>query len=603
MTLPVSLSPEQLLDLIEQAADLVQSVDLDGRFLYINRCWRETLGYSPEDVGRLRLWDVIRPDHREGCGRMFEALLAGAELPLVETVFVARDGREVELEGRVMLARDAAGRPSHTRGIFRDVTELRAARRRIDELLTIARAVIERAPVGISVYDPGGQCVEANEALARIVGGSVEQVRSLNFCRMESWRRHGLLERAETCLARGEAVEFETRGETTFGRPVHLQFHFVPLDLPKGRHLLVLTEDRTVDRRREQELLAYQQRLTRLGEVAREIAEQVDLRRMLQAAVDRVRQLARAEIAAVVRIDPETGRAADLVASGISADSMPPGTEVRLRGLLGRVASGETIETARAEAEPDFEEWPGWHPRVGPMLGLPLRDGDRVVAIMMLGRAPGAEPFDATDRQLAEMIADLVVVAIRVNGQFVELQRLNRKLNELATTDALMGVANRRAFEEALALQHATAQRYGVPYGLLIADIDHFKQYNDRYGHPAGDRVLAAVAGLFRGTIRRMDGVFRYGGEELVFLLPHQRREGTLQAAERLRRCVEEARIEHAGSGPGVVTVSFGAAVFDPAERGGEKVDAAAVVREADEALYRAKERGRNRVETAWGAS
>ena len=602
MTSPVTLSPEQLLDLIEQAGDLVQSVDLDGRFLYVNRRWRETLGYGPEDVGRLRLWEVIRPDHREACGRMFEALLAGAEWPSVETVFVARDGREVEVEGRVTLARDAEGRPAHTRGIFRDVTEQRAARRRSDELLTIARAILERAPVGISLYDSDGQCVEANEALARIVGGPVEEVRRLNFRRMESWRRHGLLERAETCLARGEPMEFETRGETTFGRPVCLQFHFVPLDLPKGRHLLVLTEDRTLDREREQQLVAHQQRLVRLGEVAREIAEQVDLPRMLQATVERARELTRADVAAILRMDREAGRAADLVASGISTDGMPPGTKIGLRGLLGRIASGETIQTVRPDAESSFAGWPEWHPRIGPMLGLPLRDGERVVAILLLGRTPGAEPFDASDRQLAEMIADLAVVAIRVNGQFVELQRLNRKLDELATTDALTGVANRRAFDAALALQHATAVRYGVPYGLLIADIDHFKQYNDRYGHPAGDRVLAAVAGLLRRTIRKVDSLFRYGGEELAFLLPHQRREGTVRAAERLRRCVERARIEHAGNDPGVVTVSFGAAVFDPAERDGKTTDAAAVLREADKALYRAKERGRNRVETAWGS-
>lgn len=592
--------PDELVrDLLEYASDLVQSVDIEGRFLYVNERWRQTLGYTPEEVGRLRLFDVIHPDHRAGCGRMFEMLLQGRELPTVETVFVTRDGRSVELDGRVTLSRDAEGRPRFTRGIFRDVSEQRAARRRIEELLRMTRAIIDHAPVGISLYRQDGQCIEANAALAAIVGGPLERVREFNFRKLESWRRHGLLECAEACLADGRNRHLSTAGTTTFGTKVHLDFDFVPVDLADGRHLLLLTADRTADRRREDALVAQQQRLLKLGEVAREIARHVELDRMLRAAIERVCDLTRATTGAIVQLDPETGQAASLHTPGGRPPWLRPDAALSCEGLLGRLARGTPVVTARAEAEPDFAGWPEGHPCIGPMIGLPLQEAERTVALLLLGRGPDDEPFEEADRQVAETIGNLAIVAIRVARQFDELRRLNARLNELATTDALTGVGNRRAFDEALALQHATSRRYGVPYGLVIADVDHFKRYNDRYGHPAGDRVLAQVAGLLRRSLRVMDGLFRYGGEDLVILLPHQRREGVAVAAERLRRCVEQAAIEHAENTAGVVTLSFGAAAYDPADAAMRPAGAAAVLRAADEALYRAKEHGRNRVEVA----
>jgi diguanylate cyclase (GGDEF)-like protein/PAS domain S-box-containing protein len=590
---------ERLQDLVENASDLVQSVAMDGRFLYVNRRWRELLGYAPDEISRLRLMDVIRPDHREACGRMFETLCGGQELPTVETAFLTRDGGSLELEGRVTLRRDAAGRPTATRGIFRDVTEQRAARRRIDELLAMTRAIVDHAPAGIALYEAHGRCVEANDALARMVGAAAEQVRRQNFRQLESWRRHGLLERAEACLAQGVPTDLETWIATSFGTRACLHCWFVPVELSTGRHLLLLVADMTTERRREETLVARQRRLIELHEIARDIAEQTHLDHVLQTAIDRARELVQADVGAIVRMDPATGRPREAHPSNYPMDRIPPGTEVEGRGLLGHIAGGTTVHSPRVDGEPSFVGWPEWHPRVGPMLGIPVRDRDRVVAMLLLGRLPGAAPFDDDDRTLVETIASLAAVAMRVAQQLAELQTLNARLNELATTDALMQIGNRRAFDDALALQHATAVRYGVPYGLLLADIDHFKLYNDRYGHPAGDRVLATVAGLLKRTIRAMDGLFRYGGEELVLLLPHQHREGTTAAAERLRRCVEQAAVEHADNGPGVVTVSFGAAVFDPADPDGRERGAPAILDAADQALYRAKQLGRNRVEAA----
>lgn len=593
----VESDEERLSDLVENASDLVQSVAMDGRFLYVNRRWREVLGYEAAALERLRLMDIIRPDHRAACGEMFARLVAGIELPAVETAFLTRDGRSVELEGRVTLRRDGAGHPAATRGIFRDVTDQRAARREIDRLLATTRSIIDTAPSGIAVYSPEGDCREANEALARMVGGSIEQLHSQNFRRLASWREHGLTACAEECLATGKLTELEAWIDTTFGARACLSCRFVPLEQPSGRHLLLMVNDVTRERLREEAVVRHQRRLLELHDLTAELVGPAGLDRVLQTAIDRARELVGAEVAAIVRMDPATGRPREAHPSNYPMSRIPAGTEVLGRGVLARIAAGARVHCSSVTEEPGFVGLPEWHPQLGPMLGLPVRDGDCVAAMMLLGRAPGAAPFGDDDRAVAETLANLAGVAMRVARQFAELEAANARLDVLATTDALTGVANRRSFDDALALQHATALRYGVPYGLLMADVDHFKLYNDRYGHPAGDRALAAVAGLLRRALRTMDGLFRYGGEELVALLPHQRRDGTAAAAERLRRCVEAAGLEHAGNPPGVLTLSFGAAVFDPAEPGSRERSASMVLQAADEALYRAKRAGRNRVE------
>lgn len=176
----------------------------------------------------------------------------------------------------------------------------------------------------------------------------------------------------------------------------------------------------------------------------------------------------------------------------------------------------------------------------------------------------------------------------------VQLRDDQIRLAELARVDALTGVANRRAFEEAYA--RATAFRARRSISLLMIDIDRFKQYNDRYGHPAGDRCLQSVAQVLQDLEkRRPDVLARYGGEEFVLLMPDTTRAGALQVAQRLCEAVRQLGIEHADMAAGRVTVSVGGATLDATggPLGRELIEA------ADRALYLAKEGGRDRVEWA----
>jgi diguanylate cyclase (GGDEF)-like protein len=170
-------------------------------------------------------------------------------------------------------------------------------------------------------------------------------------------------------------------------------------------------------------------------------------------------------------------------------------------------------------------------------------------------------------------------------------QKDDAQMQRLATTDFLTGLANRRAFFEQAESARLLAIRLRKPIALMMLDIDHFKQLNDRFGHATGDEALVLFASTSRTVLREHDIMGRLGGEEFAVALPGTDLEGALQAAERLRAAVSQAALITSGSNY-TMTVSIGVVLVDPAE------ELTAALARADHALYAAKTGGRNRVET-----
>jgi diguanylate cyclase (GGDEF)-like protein len=175
-----------------------------------------------------------------------------------------------------------------------------------------------------------------------------------------------------------------------------------------------------------------------------------------------------------------------------------------------------------------------------------------------------------------------------------QLTASNQRLETLSQQDGLTGIANRRAFDHRLGLHFAQALRKREPLALALCDVDHFKGFNDRYGHVAGDECLRQIAAILGRHARRpTDLAARYGGEEFALLLPDTPAEGARAVVEAIREELRSLAIEHAGSDCGtVVTLSIGLAGCRP----DQDKEAVELVARADEALYRAKSLGRNRI-------
>ncbi|MBB6303700.1 diguanylate cyclase [Rhizobium leucaenae] len=178
-----------------------------------------------------------------------------------------------------------------------------------------------------------------------------------------------------------------------------------------------------------------------------------------------------------------------------------------------------------------------------------------------------------------------------------QLKQLAQKMTGLAYTDALTGIANRRVFDEVILTEFARARRGGSPLSMLLIDIDHFKSYNDSYGHLEGDKCLKAIGDVLRSVVvRTSDLAARFGGEEFAIVLPGTDGDGALALAELLRSALHRLAIPHRASSKSIVTTSIGVATMSD---GSVFASAAELVEAADQALYDAKTKGRDCIATA----
>ena len=300
-------------------------------------------------------------------------------------------------------------------------------------------------------------------------------------------------------------------------------------------------------------------------------------------------------------------------------------SEARFRLLA--VSSRDAILLVNLEAKvlyasPAVTELLGWEPHE--VLGLSYRQafhpedisvGKTIFRAARQGREPGMFQFrclrkDGTYLWMeaslrlyrepsAEEVPGFVIVMRDISLRKAaeeELQRAFHMVEALAAVDGLTGVANRRRFDEVLQTEWRRAQRDRNACSLLLMDLDHFKNYNDIYGHMAGDRCLRQAAEAINEVLQRPgDLLARYGGEEFAVILPDTSQDGAIEIAEQIRFVVEKLRVPHGGNPHSVVTVSVGCATEMPESNS----DVAELVQRADSALYKAKSLGRNRVEAA----
>ncbi|HQP39636.1 MAG TPA: sensor domain-containing diguanylate cyclase, partial [Polyangiaceae bacterium] len=211
---------------------------------------------------------------------------------------------------------------------------------------------------------------------------------------------------------------------------------------------------------------------------------------------------------------------------------------------------------------------------------VPLRTPDHAVGILLVDNAFSDRAITLRERTLLAALGDLTAIA-------VEKQRLFARMRALAEVDGLTGVANRRAYDEAMPRMLTEARQTGRSVSMVLVDVDHFKRFNDEHGHLAGDDALRFVASTLQANARRSDLVARYGGEEFAVVLADTELEQAAVVARKLVRAVAEAE----GTPHGRITVSAGVACSPAGE-----LDATQLFERADRAVYEAKRAGRNQV-------
>jgi diguanylate cyclase (GGDEF)-like protein len=333
-----------------------------------------------------------------------------------------------------------------------------------------------------------------------------------------------------------------------------------------------------------------------LAQVSREALQGEGLEDVLQRICDCLVRSLPVAIASIILLDEEGREFVQEVWAGeldLSPPALATGWPVTM-GAAGRCARlGVPQLIVDVASDPDYV--PG-NAAVRSEYLVPIRHRERLHGVLNI-ESTRADFFDAPMREVFDAIADQVAGAVHLARMAAELEAANRKLEALSMLDGLTGIGNRRSFDRHLAGEWARSAREGQPLALLLVDADHFKALNDAFGHLHGDECLRELAALCQRFADAHAGlVARFGGEEIVMLLPGRDLEQARGLAERLRLGVADASMPHPASPVApYITVSIGVSAAQPGPGGiAESLFAA-----ADRALYAAKAGGRDCVRAA----
>jgi diguanylate cyclase (GGDEF)-like protein/PAS domain S-box-containing protein len=433
-----------------------------------------------------------------------------------------------------------------------------------------------------------GRFVDVNDGFCRLSGYSREEALSSSSIELGLWAspqdRASVL--AELSAHRS-IRDYEYGFHTKSGAVIHCLYSGEIIDLGGEAHVLSVVRDIT-ERRQTEEIIRLRLRLW-------EYAANHPVDELMQKALDEIEELTGSLIGFYhfVEEDQET-----LSLQAWSTRTLAEFCRAEGKGMHYPISeAGVWVDCVRQRQAvihndyaslPHRKGLPAGHAEVIRELVVPtLRDG-RLMGILGVGNKP--TDYDQQDVELVSYIADLIWSIVERKRADEQVLQLNARLEKLAMTDELTGLANRRSFFLQGKKEVKRAERYRTPLSVLMLDLDGFKTINDTYGHAAGDKMLKCVANALLKNVREIDMLVRLGGEEFGVLLPNTELEDAVATAERLRAAVEKL---HCSSRRRKmkVTVSIGVASC-----GKNRSNLDVILREADAAMYRAKSQGRNRV-------
>ncbi len=587
--------------IVESSDAAIIGKTLDGIITSWNKGAEHLYGYTPAEVIGQSISILLPPGREDDFPRILNLIKQGEPLRPFETQRCTKAGRVVDVSLSISPIQSAAGELLGAATIARDITERKQAEMALRESNLRLQLALDVTQIGIHEWD-----IQANRliwddrmrALWELAPGvpiTLERFRqgihpddlarveaSIQQLRTEASDEKYWIEYRVIGLQTGVERWLELYGQIHFtdGRPA--RFLGTAIDITERKRI----EQAEGEQRAMAEALRdtaaalnstlqYDEVLDRILEnVGRVVSHDADAMGLLLLGPDR--QFA--------RLTRYRSRQAPLYSLGVEEIAYKVADTRNLREVL---ATGAPVIIADTSTDNGWISTP-WSKWIRTNLIVPIAVKGEIIGFLSLDSAK-PHAFNTSDAERLSAFVNQAAIAI-------ENARLYTEIHELAITDPLTGLINRRGLFQIGEREVERASRFQHPLSAVMFDIDHFKRVNDTYGHSVGDQVLRALADCCHSQIRKVDILARYGGEEFILLLPETNLESAIQTAERLRRSIEQIGVETAAN-PGAVvtkvqvTVSLGVVGFTA-----KTPNLASLITQADLTLYSAKQAGRNRV-------
>lgn len=631
-------SRAQLQVIFDYAGVGIRVLDTQGKYVFSNGHWAGMLGLRPEDLIGRDETQYQHPNDIYYARQRFEALLSG------EIRHYNLENRYLRADGTLFWGALAAtpifdenGQIESIVGFIIDITQRKQAEIALRETERRFREILENIHLLAVTLDKDGNITFCNDHILSLTGWQREEILGRN------WFETFLAAEPQVRDEFSRAVRFGTivsRHENTiltrWGEKRLASWSNILLRDSRGQvsGMASIGEDIT-ERRRAQDAEREQRALAEaLSDTASAMTTSLNLDETLDRILENVGKVVPHDAVGISLI--QKNRVVVIRSKGSSQyDSKAEDQLENLSVAFGKLKSlKHMLETGEAFVIPDTYNEPSWV--ITPLtewirsyIGAPISAQGRVIGFLNLNSATpnffnethlerlstfssqaaiaieNARLFEQSQRELGarrRAEASLRRANDKLKTQLQEIESLQAKLQEQTVLlreetirDPLTGLYNRRYLEEMLTREIARAERGGSPMSILMLDVDHFKNVNDVYGHPVGDLVLKALAGKLTAGTRRADIVCRYGGEEFAIILVEASLKNAFQRADKLRQTVQEMAIPYQ-DGTLRITISAGVATYPDHSQDGKEL-----LELADQALYAAKQAGRNCVKTAHG--
>lgn len=580
----------------------ISATDERGTIVFWNAALEEMLGVPARNVIGRPLWNAqfdLKPAHAQTSNSLRH--LHSSTLIMLETGKCKHQGHFIESEyqqrdGKTLVLLETTYVIPTNQGhcifkIFLDINAIHSVRESAKFNTAKFHAVIEQAGDGILVFDAEGIVLDWNQGCEQLIGITRDQAVGKRLVDLMpelftnvDWNLndvgnapHEQLTRNLPLLARSR-LSRAIQGPLVHATGMRKWAHTVVFPIRSGKNTWfgMIARDMTPLKQGEQRLERYARQLETLRQAGLEISAELGLDALIWMIAPRAAELLNGNAMALYLYNPEKDRLELAISLG---DNQPLLEKYIRRGesIVGQVwESGQSVllddyHTGRT-SNLGKSYW-------GKVAGSAIRWAGEFLGVIFVF---SDQAFIENDLKMLELFSAHAAAALR-NA------RLHQQLSQMAVTDSLTGIYNRRYFFEIAEKEFRESLRYKRPLSVVIFDLDHFKKVNDTFGHARGDEILRAVVHRCAENVRQPDTIGRYGGEEFVILLPETDGQQGFTLIERLRQTLASTPVE-TDTTPALVTASFGIATLSPGVN-----DLLTLLNRADIALYHAKQSGRNR--------